>query len=161
MTSRKPAATSPHRPAWALGAATGATRTCVNSAAATAKVRASKASAQPLPTQTTSSPATPLPMIIATFWAMRRHEIARWRRSAGTVCWVMAEELGLPRALSDPLSMPRPASSGMLDQPPISESATTPCTTAAAADDPWSITVRGSRSPRTPPNSTAPTSASA
>ena len=36
-----------------------------------------------------------------------------------------------------------------------------PLTTAAAAADPWSITLRGSRSPRTPPNSTAPTSASA
>ena len=161
MTSRNPAATSPHRPAWALGAATGATRTCVNSAAATANVSASKASAQPLPTQTTSRPATPLPTIIATFWAIRRQEIARWRSSAGTVCWVIADELGLPRALRQPLSMPRTASSGMLDQPPISDSATSPWATAAAAAEPWSMTVRGSRSPRTPPNSTAPTSASA
>ena len=65
---------------------------------------ASKASAQPLPTQTTSSPATPLPTIIAMFWAIRRQEIACWSRAAGTVCWVIADELGLPRALRQPLS---------------------------------------------------------
>ena len=113
--------------------------------AATAKVSASKASAQPLPTRTTSRPATPLPTISAMFWLIRRQEIACCSKGAGTVCWVIADELGLPRALSDPLSMPRPASNGMLDQPPIRESATSPCTTAAAAEVPCSIT--GARQP--------------
>ena len=49
----------------------------------------------------------------------------------------------------------------MLDQPPISDAATRPCATAASADEPCIITVRGSRSPSTPPNSTAATSARA
>ena len=46
----------------------------------------------------------PLPMIIETFWAIRRQEMARWSRSAGTVCWVIADELGPPRAPRLPLS---------------------------------------------------------
>ena len=97
----------------------------------------------------------------AMFWLIRRHEIACCSSEAGTVCGVIADELGPPNALSAPLSMPRPARSGMLDQPPISEAATTPWTTAAEAAVPWSMTLRGSRSPRTPPKRIAPTSASA
>jgi hypothetical protein len=49
----------------------------------------------------------------------------------------------------------------MLPHPPMREAAATAWVAAAAIAVPCIITVRGSRSPRTPPNSTASTSASA
>ncbi len=115
----------------------------------------------PVPTHTTRSPAAPAPTIWATLRHSRRQATAAGSTLAGTVCGVIACELGLPSAPSAPLATAIPASRGMLDQPPTRLAAANPCTRAAVALDPCIITVRGSRSPSTPPNMIATTSASA
>ena len=93
------------------------------------------------------------------FWPIRRSEMAAGSRSGGTVCWVIACELGLPSADTHPATAPSTPSSHTLDQPPIRLAAANAWTIAVSVFEPCSITARETRSPSTPPNSVVATSA--
>jgi len=115
--------------------------------------------AQPDPNAATSMPATENPSATAVFWPIRRSEIAADSCSGGTVCWVIACELGRPRADTHPATAPSRPNSHTLDHPPMRLAAVSAWTRALTVFEPCSITARETRSPSTPPKSVVATSA--
>src|SRR6476661_770556 len=101
------------------------------------------------------------PTTAALVWSNRRSATALDSCSGGTVMRVIACDDGPLSAERQPLTAPTPASSGIVDQPPISDAAITAWVTALPAAEPCIISWRGTRSPRTPPKRTVTTSASA